>query len=348
MQNRSECEERNRNREYGQDDAASKKKQNQGIAHGLQDDSTRPQQFLDEFSKSQLASFFAAVGEDKKIGEVFSLQFECKLKSSNLIKRDVVSRTFTIYSLSTLKQLIGEKIKKHEKADFRVVIDGDKIARFARESHEGIPSPPHYGLVASQAKNAKCLTAGNIFLSSDYKTLIKISNKSGDFTPSCDSLKWLVAILILNEKDLPFSLPDTLQVEKYENSRIIKTYNWPLNEIRDWFGKADINDELKAKLKAQKHDNQSITLVASESYTNVQSSNNRAKNSLEQIPSSNWERESFRPANSSTKQNCSLKHASIHLISNIPSPFFYVPLNISKETLNTGSISGELASTPSP
>lgn len=175
------------------------------------------------------------------------------------------SESHDIHSLRTLSEFIEIKKKAGEEPDFRVVVDRDMNLWFAKESHTGTPSPPHFGLVATKSKEAFCLTAGNLFLSEDYSTLKAISNKSGDFTPAFDSLKWLLAILVYNEARLPFKLPDFLTVIHQVDTSYVGEYKWPMVEIRDWLAKSWLNNEVisleqKEAIIRQSHDKKTVKL----------------------------------------------------------------------------------------
>ena len=159
---------------------------------------------------------------------------------------------FDIYSISTLKTLLDEKEKNKELPDLRFLVDLDKNALFARETHQRIPAPAHYQMTGELQKNACCITAGNLFLSPNYKQLLKANHKSGDFRPSFDSLKWFIAILILNEKRLPFSLPEKLIIEELNYSgKVIRTLEWNVAELRSWVMKVFTDEKIVSHLLEQ-------------------------------------------------------------------------------------------------
>lgn len=175
------------------------------------------------------------------------------------------SKLHDIHSLGTLREFIEVKKKAGEKPDFRVVVDCHMKLWFAKESHKRFPSPPHFGLVAANSKDAICLTAGNLFLTEDYSTLKAISNKSGDFTPDFDSIKWLLAILVYNEERLPFKLPDVLTVIHQIDTTYVGKYEWPMAEIKDWLAESWLNNELisleqKEAITRQTHDKKTVKL----------------------------------------------------------------------------------------
>ncbi len=64
------------------------------------------------------------------------------------------------------------------------------------------PIPMHYQMTGRSEENAYCMTAGVIEFSKDYKTMIRLNNKSCSFKPTFDSLKWAISILCFNKTQL--------------------------------------------------------------------------------------------------------------------------------------------------
>lgn len=171
--------------------------------------------------------------------------------NSNNLKQCGVDRDYIIHSLATLHLLLHEKLLNKEKRDLRFIVDTQGKAWFARESHNKYPSPAHYEMTGAPQNEAKCRTAGNLWFSDDYKTLLKINNKSGDFKPDFDSIKWFLAILVLNEEQLPFRLPEVLIVEELINSRYIDVYEWNVSDIRTWVKNVITEEAIRTELRTQ-------------------------------------------------------------------------------------------------
>lgn len=71
----------------------------------------------------------------------------------------------------------------------RYLVTTDKQILFAREGEASKLIPGH------RQMRSKCIAAGNIFFSRDFKFITKINHQSGDFHPSASSLFWPLAIL---------------------------------------------------------------------------------------------------------------------------------------------------------
>lgn len=126
-------------------------------------------------------------------------------------RKSGVGFNYQIFPLASFKELVelaGSGASKKNK--FRFVIDTDLQAWFALEGRPAGIIPPHFGLVSTNCKDAICRTAGNIKV--EDNKLISINHKSGDFSPSFDSLFYLL-ILLANSKTLPFEIPATFEID---------------------------------------------------------------------------------------------------------------------------------------
>ncbi len=163
-------------------------------------------------------------------------------RSTNLKSRS--SKSHNIYPLNHLQTLLQSEASlvrppdrfefEDDKQALRFLVDVNKTIWFAQE----IGGPAHYRMTRKPQKEACCLTAGDVFFSGDYRQLVKINNKSGDFHPPFASIQLLLAILIFNEDKLPFSLPQQLRLEKFEGSKPTCVY------LLDW---AEVRAEIKKR-----------------------------------------------------------------------------------------------------
>jgi hypothetical protein len=186
-----------------------------------------------------------------RISEIFakSLTIE-EFRCAN--KRKPSDVRFDIHSLTTLIDLCNEKKKNKERPDFRFLVDLNKKAWFAKESHNRIPAPAHYQMTGEPQNIAKCLTAGNLFLTEDYSTLAKINHKSGDFRPSRDSLKWFIAILLLNATKLPFAIPNVLIIEVLNDSgKVVRIIEFNTKELTEWVNEVFSDKTIASEIRAQ-------------------------------------------------------------------------------------------------
>lgn len=104
---------------------------------------------------------------------------------------------FTRYPLCKLSDLLEELRAKH-KTTIRYLIDTEYNLWLAREGAPGGKVPSHAQMTGSNSTGTSCIAAGNIKFSKENNTIIKINNKSGDFQPAFDSIKWLLAIIQAN------------------------------------------------------------------------------------------------------------------------------------------------------
>jgi len=131
----------------------------------------------------------------------------------------------SIYPIAFLSSLI-EKIKTNSGKDnnthtIRFLVDIYGRLWFGEEGGPSRSVPAHYQMTGDPANNARCITAGNITFSDDHREIIFINNKSGDFRPPFDTLKWVLAILIANEDRLAAAsvrLADTINIQKLSSS----------------------------------------------------------------------------------------------------------------------------------
>ncbi|CAM4482187.1 MAG: hypothetical protein LEGION0403_FIIPPAGN_01560 [Legionella sp.] len=172
---------------------------------------------------------------------------------SNNPKKITQDCVYSIHSLATLGELLAEKKKGGEVPDLRYLVGLNGEAWFARESHtKGPIAPAHYKMTGSPRNAAYCKTAGNLFFSDDYSTLLKLNNKSGDFRPSLNSIKWILAIFVANEAHLPFRLPEVLIIEEQGyNGKVIDTLLCPIADIKKWLKTFTENTALTLSLQNQ-------------------------------------------------------------------------------------------------
>ncbi|MDR3443281.1 MAG: hypothetical protein P4L65_09705 [Legionella sp.] len=172
---------------------------------------------------------------------------EHKFKSQNL-GRSKFKAQFEIHTINTVLQLLQEMQAKNEEPVLRYLVDLTNTALFAREKG-GVISPPH-ALMTGDIKGGRCYTAGNLVLNAEFDTLVKVNHQSGDFRPSFESLQRFLALLVLNEETLPFSLPEALIVEELDSSGgSLFEHLFSLLELKAWVN--TITDKDLAALKDQ-------------------------------------------------------------------------------------------------
>lgn len=218
-------------------------------------------------AKDELENFFSTPPEEN-----------IKFNSGNMGKiRKSVSHK--IESLHTLKNLIDIKQEAEEPSDLRFLVDGHFKAWFARETHANRPlAPKHYQMTGNLRKQAQCIAAGNLELDKDHTTLIKVNHKSGDFRPSFNSLKWLLAILVLNEDQLPFKLPEHLLIERLNSvGGLEQNYNCPMSLIKEWVQTFQDNNMIDA-LKTQEKEFKDVSYEPEYQFTENDSSPYKTSN----------------------------------------------------------------------
>ena len=110
--------------------------------------------------------------------------------------------------------------------------------------------------------NANCIFAGNVFFSKDLNTLTRISNKSGDFHPSKDSLIFALAILVLNESKLPFKLADHIEIEIQHSSGYLEhLYYLKREPLIEWVMATFSNTSCYAALCSQNEKSQKVFIT---------------------------------------------------------------------------------------
>ncbi|MDP3269973.1 MAG: hypothetical protein Q8M40_13125 [Legionella sp.] len=219
----------------------------------------------DTFTESYKSKSLKELYEDKEnislqlVADSFKIAANEKPRRiTNDNTRKSVTRNFNIYSINDVKKLFNEKIKnieagKKDDTYFRYLLSENGQARFAREHNKQFASPAHFQMTGRTQKDAACITAGNLFFNEDFTQLLAINNKSGDFRPSFDSLKWFVIMLVLNEDHLPFDLPPELIVQRHANGIILNPFKWELTDIRNWVeaNKINIPNEFLKQLSNQ-------------------------------------------------------------------------------------------------
>ncbi|KTD01346.1 hypothetical protein OQJ19_01535 [Fluoribacter gormanii] len=182
-----------------------------------------------------------------------------KFRSNNL-KKITRSSKYLIHSLATLGELLTEMKIGKETPVLRYLVDLNKAAWFARETRDHAPdAPAHFKMTGSPQNSAFCKTAGNLFFSEDYSTLISINHKSGDFRPSFDSIKWILAIIVINEACLPFNLPEVLIIDELDhNGKIIGTHQCLISSIKKWLTTFTENTALTLSLKEQNAETKTV------------------------------------------------------------------------------------------
>lgn len=150
------------------------------------------------------------------------------------------ANSYSIHSLSTFRDLIGQ-----EDNIFRFLVDTQGKLWFALENRPPNTVPKHFQMTGDPFESACCFTAGNI----KFKTkkggvfLKNINHRSGDFYPSFLSLRWVLAILLVNEELLPFKLPTFIVLKEIKNEKIHK-YIWRLKKVKKWVNSFRHNETL--------------------------------------------------------------------------------------------------------
>jgi hypothetical protein len=157
------------------------------------------------------------------------------------------ANSFSIKSLLTLKELLV----REEETVFRFLVDTEGKLWFAFETRPHNNAPKHFQMTGAPLEMANCLTAGNIKFSSKTGTVLKnISHRSGDFRPSFLSLRWVLAILLINEKLLPFKLPRLIVIKELKNEKVYK-HIWRLKKIKKWVDSFSDNEALINQLRQE-------------------------------------------------------------------------------------------------
>lgn len=158
---------------------------------------------------------------------------------------------YCIESLVSLHQLLAKIRFRNAKPILRFLVDTSGVAWFAAEHDIDIDAPKHFQMTGKPLNQAYCLTAGNLkFKNSKCKILKSINHKSGDFQPSFHSLRFFLAILILNENMLPFKLPKVLVIKELRGNGDIKHYI-SISFIKNWVKTINDNQTLLRMLTNQ-------------------------------------------------------------------------------------------------
>jgi hypothetical protein len=160
--------------------------------------------------------FKSEKGNNAKL--IKAVQFD--LRAKRTWPDDEVYALYTVNTLLNFIEIIEQKQKpqNQEERCMRFLVSSRFELWFG---FEGRPSrtnkiPPH-SRITGVVGDKECITAGNIFYDSDGKTIVGISNKSGNFCPDYDSIKWALVIMFLCE--VKFS--DKIFIEKTADNGII-------------------------------------------------------------------------------------------------------------------------------
>lgn len=154
--------------------------------------------------------------------DIFSASLSTTLCRSSNLGRLSRHSTYKIYPVCKLNELVADvREDAHPLREFRYLVDADQRLWFAREGGPNGIIPEHYKMTGEPSSTAKCLAAGNITFSDDYKFIVSVNHKSGDFRPQFDSIKWVLAILVASEPclgELSIELAPKLLVAKLTSS----------------------------------------------------------------------------------------------------------------------------------
>lgn len=189
----------------------------------------------------------------ENIKKIFQTSTIVRLILSQNKRKITSNQSHTIYSLQdagTFLNILNAEASGEKEVRVRFLVDTAGQLWLARERNEDSskerlnPSPAHFMLTGETGSSARCLTAGTFYFNLEQNQLIKIDNKSGDFKPDFNSLKWALLIL-MRTQNLSFHLPETLKIE----DSCVYDYEVPLGDIRNW---AD-TVAAKTKVVSQNH-----------------------------------------------------------------------------------------------
>ncbi|MFC3908003.1 hypothetical protein ACFORL_02760 [Legionella dresdenensis] len=154
-----------------------------------------------------------------------------------------------VYPLEQLPELI--ELMKTERAakkrELRYLVDAHYNLWFTLEGGDGGPILAHWKMTGAITHlDAKSIAAGIITLSADYTTIENINNKSGDFTPIFDRVKWPLAIFIVNREHL--KIPLAANFKLVESPDIVR-YSAQADELNAWV--ATLPEDICTKMKDQ-------------------------------------------------------------------------------------------------
>ncbi|MBA2649180.1 MAG: hypothetical protein H0U75_06185 [Legionella sp.] len=189
------------------------------------------------FDEADLRPGFVSGRDVKKVRPPFSSIQICVQtsfqRSTEKLSASTVSKNrkseHVIYSLCNLNQLLQLLPTSHpsvSKSSLRYVVTLDKQIYFAFEGRPSAFIPEHYKMVSENKSLARCLAAGNIILEREKRgqyCLKIINNKSGDFTPRLDTMKWILSGLLAYQAFLPHQfLPPDIIIEERDISGGVK------------------------------------------------------------------------------------------------------------------------------
>ena len=173
-----------------------------------------------------------------KPSDIFTVQFDAPFEGFNR-HRIRGESTYKIYPLSALNDLIAILSSKEEpEVVVRYLVDKNGHFWFAEEGPASRIIPSHAQMIGSSLKKPTCLTAGNLVFSKDYRSIIAIDHKSGDFKPSFNSTQWALVILVANEaalSELGIELNADLLVYELDTAgALIENYTLTKADIIEW------------------------------------------------------------------------------------------------------------------
>ena len=184
--------------------------------------------------------------------DVFSpLQNPPRFRENNLRKRnEPIELDIKIYPLSKLPELIEKVRGKKLTHKIRYLVDTNYKLWFAEEGTPSKTIPPHHRM----SNSSFCFSAGNIRFTADFKSIHWSNHKSGDFQPSFDSIKWLLAILVANQellKSISLPLPPQLLINELTSSGGDKAaHTFETAELISWIN-LELGEEQLISLRQQ-------------------------------------------------------------------------------------------------
>lgn len=159
------------------------------------------------------------------------------LGGSRKISYEKKCKIYTISELSTLRDEIKElstsqKVDDEYKYKARYYVDAGLVIWFAKEGTPSSTIPAHYQMTGETSGSARAVIAGTIEFSTDFSSIVGINNKSGDFQPAFEQLKWAMAVLLANEETLSVPLADKVRISKSCSDEGYLPLD--LRELRTW------------------------------------------------------------------------------------------------------------------
>lgn len=154
----------------------------------------------------------------KKPTELFTHTLETPKFTNPNPRKQSRSSHHLIYPLQQVGELI-KIIRSQEppQKTVRYLVDCSFRLWFAEEGAPTNTIPAHFQMTGESAGAARCIAAGNMEFSDDFTKIGMLNNKSGDFRPTFDSIKWPLAIMIIHElygAMHPILLADELRLEE--------------------------------------------------------------------------------------------------------------------------------------